>query len=116
MAEVKCPACGGTGFSAVEQPSQPGRKIFPAPCKECHGKLGLPRGDGECGVLCQSVIGMMIASIAMPGACSDIPRHDAIVRVDFPTSVRSTLSIPNTDNCPGVCRWMAISAVNSSPV
>jgi DnaJ-class molecular chaperone len=35
--EVKCPACDGTGFPTVTQP-KPGRKIYPAPCKECAGK------------------------------------------------------------------------------
>jgi len=35
--EVKCPACNGTGFPTVAQP-KPGRKIYPAPCKECAGK------------------------------------------------------------------------------
>jgi hypothetical protein len=28
----KCPACNGIGFPAVKQPSQPERKIYPAPC------------------------------------------------------------------------------------
>jgi DnaJ-class molecular chaperone len=37
-AEVECPSCGGTGFPKTKQPAQPGRKIFPAPCKECSGK------------------------------------------------------------------------------
>jgi DnaJ-class molecular chaperone len=36
--EVECPACNGSGFPTVMQPKQPGRKIFPAPCKQCHGK------------------------------------------------------------------------------
>jgi DnaJ-class molecular chaperone len=35
--EVDCPACEGTGYPAVAQP-QPGRRIFPARCKQCHGK------------------------------------------------------------------------------
>jgi DnaJ-class molecular chaperone len=39
LQEVKCPACDGTGFPKVKQPVQPGRKIFPAPCKECAGKF-----------------------------------------------------------------------------
>jgi hypothetical protein len=26
--EVKCSACDGTGFQAVAQPAQPGRKIY----------------------------------------------------------------------------------------
>jgi DnaJ-class molecular chaperone len=36
--EVKCSACDGTGFQAVAQPAQPGRKIYPPPCKHCLGK------------------------------------------------------------------------------
>jgi DnaJ-class molecular chaperone len=36
--EVECPACEGTGFPAVAQPAEPGRKIYPAPCKKCLGK------------------------------------------------------------------------------
>jgi DnaJ-class molecular chaperone len=36
--EVTCPACNGTGFPTVMQPGQPGRRIYPAPCRECHGK------------------------------------------------------------------------------
>jgi DnaJ-class molecular chaperone len=41
--ELKCPACGGTGFPIVAQPAEPGRKIYPAPCKKCLGKGRLPR-------------------------------------------------------------------------
>jgi len=37
-AEINCPACSGTGFPKVAQPVQPGRKIYPARCKQCHGK------------------------------------------------------------------------------
>jgi DnaJ-class molecular chaperone len=37
-AELKCPACKGTGFPAVKQPAQPGRKIYPARCERCDGK------------------------------------------------------------------------------
>jgi DnaJ-class molecular chaperone len=36
--EIKCPACNGTGFATVMQPLQPGKKIYPAPCKQCLGK------------------------------------------------------------------------------
>ncbi len=36
--EHKCPACNGTGYPVVMQPVQPGRKIYPAPFKECGGK------------------------------------------------------------------------------
>jgi DnaJ-class molecular chaperone len=38
VAEIKCPACEGTGLAKVTQPVQPGRKIYPPPCKECAGK------------------------------------------------------------------------------
>jgi DnaJ-class molecular chaperone len=38
LTEVVCPACDGTGFSKVTQPTQPGRKIYPAKCRECLGK------------------------------------------------------------------------------
>jgi hypothetical protein len=37
-AEIKCPSCNGSGFAKVQQPSQPDRKIYPPPCKECLGK------------------------------------------------------------------------------
>jgi hypothetical protein len=43
VAEVQCPGCHGTGFPAVKQPLQPGRKIFPAPCKQCLGKGRVPK-------------------------------------------------------------------------
>jgi hypothetical protein len=33
-----CPACDGTGFKAVKQPAQPGRRIYPARCEACDGK------------------------------------------------------------------------------
>jgi DnaJ-class molecular chaperone len=36
--ELKCPACNGTGFPAVVKAVPAGRKIYPAPCKECRGK------------------------------------------------------------------------------
>jgi DnaJ-class molecular chaperone len=38
LTEVICAACDGTGFQKVEQPSEPGRKIYPATCRECLGK------------------------------------------------------------------------------
>jgi DnaJ-class molecular chaperone len=38
LAERKCPACDGTGFPAVKQPVDPGRKIYPARCERCDGK------------------------------------------------------------------------------
>jgi DnaJ-class molecular chaperone len=36
--EIKCSACDGTGFPTVSQPKQPGRRIYPPPCKQCFGK------------------------------------------------------------------------------
>ncbi|WP_375787130.1 hypothetical protein ACE10Z_06075 [Bradyrhizobium sp. Pha-3] len=36
--EEKCDACKGTGFPEVKQPGEPGRKIYPEPCKQCGGK------------------------------------------------------------------------------
>jgi DnaJ-class molecular chaperone len=36
--EVKCSACNGTGFPVVVQPTRPGRRIYPPPCKLCSGK------------------------------------------------------------------------------
>jgi hypothetical protein len=36
--EIKCAACDGTGYPAVAQPKQPGRRIYPPPCKQCSGK------------------------------------------------------------------------------
>jgi len=36
--EHKCPACKGTGFPTVKQPSEPSRKIYPVQCKNCGGK------------------------------------------------------------------------------
>jgi hypothetical protein len=34
VAEIKCPACEGTGLSKVKQPVQPGRKIYPVWAKD----------------------------------------------------------------------------------
>ena len=36
--ELRCPSCDGTGFPKVTKAVPPGRKIYPAPCKECSGK------------------------------------------------------------------------------
>jgi DnaJ-class molecular chaperone len=36
--EVECPGCNGTGFPAVVQAAQAGRRIYPPPCKQCLGK------------------------------------------------------------------------------
>jgi len=41
--EVICPACDGTGFASVEQPAQPGRKIYPQRCEQCSGKGRVPQ-------------------------------------------------------------------------
>lgn len=38
LTEVICPACDGTGVQKVEQPTKPGRRIYPAICKVCLGK------------------------------------------------------------------------------
>jgi len=38
LTEVICAACNGTGFQKIEQPAEPDRRIYPATCKECHGK------------------------------------------------------------------------------
>ena len=38
LIEVRCSACDGTGFQKVKQPKKPGRRIYPAICKVCHGK------------------------------------------------------------------------------
>jgi hypothetical protein len=37
-AEQRCLACDGTGFPTVKQPAQPGRRVYPPPCKACDGK------------------------------------------------------------------------------
>jgi len=42
ISELKCEACNGTGFPPVKQPSKPGRRIYPTPCKECGGKGRIP--------------------------------------------------------------------------
>ena len=36
--EVICQACDGTGVQKLKQPTEPGRRIYPATCKECLGK------------------------------------------------------------------------------
>ncbi len=36
--EVRCEACSGTGVPAVKKVTPPGKRIYPAPCKECGGK------------------------------------------------------------------------------
>ncbi len=44
--EIKCEACGGTGFPQVRQPAKPGTRIYPAPCKTCGGKGRMSLGKG----------------------------------------------------------------------
>jgi ATP-dependent DNA ligase len=44
-----------------------------------------------------------------------VPKHDAVVGVDLPDSAMSTLSMPNTEGGPCVCRLTAIVAANLSP-
>jgi DnaJ-class molecular chaperone len=41
--EMKCDTCNGTGFQVVMQPVQPGKKIYPPPCKKCGGKGGIKK-------------------------------------------------------------------------
>jgi DnaJ-class molecular chaperone len=36
--ERECSGCNGTGFLAVVQPKEPGRRIFPPRCSKCEGK------------------------------------------------------------------------------
>ncbi|MEA2911114.1 MAG: hypothetical protein QOJ15_3195 [Bradyrhizobium sp.] len=43
VAEGECPSCDGTGFARVEQPVQPGRKMYPPRCKQCSGKGRVPQ-------------------------------------------------------------------------
>jgi DnaJ-class molecular chaperone len=38
LTEIICPACDGIGFPKVQQPAEPGRKIYPPACKQCFGK------------------------------------------------------------------------------
>src|ERR1700726_227239 len=45
--ELRCPACDGTGFPKVTKTVPPGRKIYPAPCKECSGKGRIYRSNGS---------------------------------------------------------------------
>jgi hypothetical protein len=36
--EVRCDACNGTGLQPVQQPTQPGQRIYPTRCPKCGGK------------------------------------------------------------------------------
>jgi hypothetical protein len=40
--EIKCDACSGTSFQ-VMHPVQPGKKIYPPPCKKYGGKGGIKK-------------------------------------------------------------------------
>jgi hypothetical protein len=42
--EVKCEACNGTGRPPAEKP-QPGKRIYPPPCKVCGGKGWIPKAE-----------------------------------------------------------------------
>ena len=44
VTEIKCEGCAGIGYPPVRQPA-PGRRIYPAPCKKCHGKGSVTRRD-----------------------------------------------------------------------
>jgi hypothetical protein len=43
--EKICPASDGAGVLPAIQPVQPGRRIYPPPCKDCGGKGRIPRTD-----------------------------------------------------------------------
>ena len=45
--EVKCQACKGTGFLAVIQPAQPGRRIHPPSCTKWAGKGRITKVAGR---------------------------------------------------------------------
>jgi DnaJ-class molecular chaperone len=40
--ERKCSGCNGTGFVAVVQPKESGRRIFAPRCSKCEGKGRTP--------------------------------------------------------------------------
>jgi hypothetical protein len=66
-------------------------------------------------LLGSSAIRTKMASKAKPGACLAVPVQDAVVGVDLPVTVKSTLSISNTDGYPCVCRRVVTEAENLSP-
>jgi DnaJ-class molecular chaperone len=43
--ERRCDACQGSGFAAVMQPAEPGRRIYPARCEKCEGKGKVPKAS-----------------------------------------------------------------------
>jgi hypothetical protein len=51
-------------------------------------------------LLGSSAIRTKMASKAKPGACLAVPVQDAVVGVDLPVTVKSTLSVSNTDVAP----------------
>ena len=69
------------------------RSSVSALMRELNARRTLPRGDGGAGsrvpsrtpqVPYQSAIRTRVASNAIPGACRDVPRHDATRPEDFP--------------------------------
>jgi hypothetical protein len=66
-------------------------------------------------LLGSSAIRTKMASKAKPGVCLAVPVQAAVVGVDVPVTVKSTLSMSNTDGCPCVCRRVVREAENSSP-
>jgi DnaJ-class molecular chaperone len=44
-AELKCPACNGTGYPAVKQPAELSRRIYAARCERCDGKGWIPEAN-----------------------------------------------------------------------
>ena len=55
---------------------------------------------------------MRVACRLVPGAWIAVPIHEAVVGVDLPESVMSTLSTPNTEGGPCVYRLTAMVAAN----
>src|ERR1700716_641341 len=74
-----------------------------------------PRIGARGGALGCSAIRIRVASKVRLGACLAVPVHDAVVGVDLPVSVRSTLSMPKTEGGPCVWRHVEMAAVNLSP-
>jgi DnaJ-class molecular chaperone len=42
LPSIKCPACNGSGFAKVQQPTRLGRRIYAARCHECRGNGRMP--------------------------------------------------------------------------
>ena len=64
------------------------------------------------GSVVQSTFRMRVACRLVPGAWIAVPVHEAVVGVDLPESVMSTLSTPNTEGGPCVYRLTAMVAAN----